>query len=47
MIGFWTKKNGIVKELNSTKKVNFGDVIWTGELTSVSKGWVFQKMGRS
>ncbi|KAM7480975.1 hypothetical protein LguiB_005558 [Lonicera macranthoides] len=46
VIGFWTKKNGFVKELNSMKKVDVGDIIWPGESTSVPKGWVIPTNGK-
>ncbi|KAM7480973.1 hypothetical protein LguiB_005556 [Lonicera macranthoides] len=46
VIGFWTKKNGFVKELNSMKKVDAGDIIWPGESTSVPKGWVIPTNGK-
>ncbi|KAM7477589.1 hypothetical protein LguiA_025802 [Lonicera macranthoides] len=40
VIGFWTMKYGIVREMNSTEKISVGDIIWPGESTSVPKGWV-------
>ncbi|KAK4374103.1 hypothetical protein RND71_004780 [Anisodus tanguticus] len=44
-IGFWTRKNGLVKKLNSRSrysisKENFGSIIWPGDTNSVPKGWV-------
>ena len=46
VIGFWTPKHGIVRELNSTEKVGAGDIIWPGESTSVPKGWVIPTNGK-
>ncbi|XP_033516810.2 glutamate receptor 2.1-like [Nicotiana tomentosiformis] len=53
-IGFWTRENGIVKELNlrntnnvySISKANFGSIIWPGDTTSVPKGWVIPTNGK-
>ncbi|KAM7477594.1 hypothetical protein LguiA_025807 [Lonicera macranthoides] len=46
VIGFWTAKHGIVRELNSKEKVGIGDIIWPGEATSVPKGWVIPTNGK-
>ncbi|KAL2236873.1 glutamate receptor 2.3-like [Sesamum indicum] len=47
VIGYWTKQNGIVKELNvmnantySTSRSNFAPIIWPGDTTTPPKGWV-------
>ncbi|XP_009773887.1 glutamate receptor 2.7-like isoform X2 [Nicotiana sylvestris] len=53
-IGFWTRENGIIKDLSlrSTKnghsisKTNFGTIIWPGDTTSVPKGWVIPTNGK-
>ncbi|KAM7477579.1 hypothetical protein LguiA_025792 [Lonicera macranthoides] len=45
MIGFWTTKHGIVKELNSTEKISVRDIIWPGDSTVVPKGWVIPTNG--
>lgn len=46
VIGFWTTKHGIVRELNSMEKVGVGDIIWPGESSSVPKGWVIPTNGK-
>ncbi|KAM7480990.1 hypothetical protein LguiB_005573 [Lonicera macranthoides] len=46
VIGFWTTRNGIVRELNSKEKVGIRDIIWPGEATSVPKGWVIPTNGK-
>ncbi|KAL3818422.1 hypothetical protein ACJIZ3_004327 [Penstemon smallii] len=54
-IGYWTKENGIVKDLNftsanaksySTSKSVFGTIIWPGDRTSPAKGWVIPTNGK-
>ncbi|KAK6158686.1 hypothetical protein DH2020_006000 [Rehmannia glutinosa] len=47
VVGYWTKENGIVRELNfantntySTSKSNIGSIIWPGDKTSPPKGWM-------
>ncbi|OIT29132.1 PREDICTED: glutamate receptor 2.7-like [Nicotiana attenuata] len=53
-IGFWTRENGIVKELNlrntnnvySISKAIFGTIIWPGDTTSVPRGWVIPTNGK-
>ncbi|OIT29130.1 glutamate receptor 2.7 [Nicotiana attenuata] len=53
-IGFWTRENGITKELNlrsinnvySISKANFSTIIWPGDTTSVPKGWVIPTNGK-
>ncbi|KAL3818424.1 hypothetical protein ACJIZ3_004329 [Penstemon smallii] len=56
-VGYWTKENGIVKELNFTNantntntysalKSNLGSIIWPGDRTSPPKGWVIPTNGR-
>ncbi|KAF8034730.1 hypothetical protein BT93_C0902 [Corymbia citriodora subsp. variegata] len=53
-IGFWTLKNGLLRDLNpfkatkySTSKSNFRTIIWPGDSTSVPKGWEFPTNGKS
>ncbi|KAK3437317.1 hypothetical protein EUGRSUZ_C01857 [Eucalyptus grandis] len=53
-IGFWTLKNGLLRDLNpfdksmySTSKSNLGTIIWPGDSTSVPKGWEFPTTGKS
>ena len=54
MIGYWTMKNGIVRELNatttkavySTSKANLGSIIWPGDTMSPPKGWVIPTNGK-
>ncbi|KAM7480986.1 hypothetical protein LguiB_005569 [Lonicera macranthoides] len=46
VIGFWTMKHGIVRELNSTKKISVRDIIWPGDSTGVPKGWVIPTNGK-
>ncbi|CAK9163541.1 unnamed protein product, partial [Ilex paraguariensis] len=52
-IGFWTPKNGIIRELNFTNsntdfrsKSNLGSIIWPGDTTSPPKGWVIPTNGK-
>ncbi|XP_073158633.1 glutamate receptor 2.2-like [Henckelia pumila] len=55
VVGYWTKKYGIVRELNftdagtktySTSKSNLGSVIWPGDKMYPSKGWVIPTSGK-
>ncbi|KAL3844312.1 hypothetical protein ACJIZ3_001715 [Penstemon smallii] len=55
VIGYWTKENGIVKELNVTdsetntyfnSKTSLGSIIWPGDKTSPPKGWVNPTNGK-
>ncbi|KAF8019805.1 hypothetical protein BT93_G0484 [Corymbia citriodora subsp. variegata] len=53
-IGFWTLKNGLLRDLNpfhtnkySTSKSNFGTIIWPGDSTSIPKGWELPTNGKS
>ncbi|KAF8034550.1 hypothetical protein BT93_C0767 [Corymbia citriodora subsp. variegata] len=53
-IGFWTLKNGLLRDLNpfhtskySTSKSNFGTIIWPGDSTSVPKEWELPTNGKS
>lgn len=55
VVGYWTKDNGIVRELNftksttnkySTSKSNIGSIIWPGDKTSPPKGWVIPTSGK-
>ncbi|KAI7989910.1 Glutamate receptor 2.7 [Camellia lanceoleosa] len=50
-IGFWTTKNGIVRDLNvkstnSTSNANLGSIIWPGDTTSPPKGWMIPTNGK-
>ncbi|KAL3650958.1 hypothetical protein CASFOL_007361 [Castilleja foliolosa] len=54
-IGYWTKENGIVKELNftsprvntySTSKLNLGSIIWPEDPSTSPKGWVVPTNGK-
>ncbi|KAK6137144.1 hypothetical protein DH2020_029108 [Rehmannia glutinosa] len=49
-IGYWTKENGIVKELNftggSTSESKLGSIIWPGDPSSSPKGWVIPTNGK-
>ncbi|KAK4482075.1 hypothetical protein RD792_011573 [Penstemon davidsonii] len=54
-IGYWTKDNGLVKDLNftsaniksySTSKSVFGTIIWPGDRKSPAKGWVIPTNGK-
>ncbi|KAL7159593.1 hypothetical protein ABFS83_01G038200 [Erythranthe nasuta] len=54
-IGYWTKENGLVKELNfessntnkySTSRSNLGSIVWPGEKSSPPKGWVIPTNGK-
>ncbi|KAK6140933.1 hypothetical protein DH2020_025326 [Rehmannia glutinosa] len=54
-IGYWTKDNGIVRELNftsankktySTSKSNLGSIIWPGDVSSPPKGWEIPTNGK-
>ncbi|KAL3818425.1 hypothetical protein ACJIZ3_004330 [Penstemon smallii] len=55
VVGYWTKENGIVKDLNftslttntySTKKSNFGTITWPGDKKNPAKGWVIPTKGK-
>ncbi|KAL8063645.1 hypothetical protein ABFX02_01G040300 [Erythranthe guttata] len=48
VIGYWTKENGIVKELNftSVSDDNLGSIIWPGDKSSPPKGWVVPTNGK-
>lgn len=55
VVGYWMKKYGIIRELNftdadtktySTSKSNLGSVIWPGDKTYPSKGWVIPTSGK-
>ncbi|KAL8063634.1 hypothetical protein ABFX02_01G039600 [Erythranthe guttata] len=55
VVGYWTKENGIVRDLNftnantsnySTSKSNIGSIIWPGDKTSPPKGWVVPTNGK-
>ncbi|KAK6137137.1 hypothetical protein DH2020_029121 [Rehmannia glutinosa] len=53
VVGYWTKENGIVRELNfantntySTSKSNIGSIIWPGDKTSPPKGWMIPTNGK-
>ncbi|KAL6556550.1 hypothetical protein OROGR_005838 [Orobanche gracilis] len=55
VIGYWTKENGIVKELNftvpkkstySTSKFNLGSIIWPDDPSTPPKGWVIPTNGK-
>ncbi|KAM7481016.1 hypothetical protein LguiB_005599 [Lonicera macranthoides] len=46
VIGFWTMKHGITRELNSTEKLSVRDIIWPGESKSDPKGWVIPTNGK-
>ncbi|KAL8521715.1 hypothetical protein ACS0TY_012019 [Phlomoides rotata] len=55
-IGYWTKENGIVKDLNftgantatySTSKSNLGLIIWPGDVSTSPKGWVIPTNGKT
>ncbi|KAL8063637.1 hypothetical protein ABFX02_01G039700 [Erythranthe guttata] len=54
-IGYWTKENGLVKELNfessntnkySTSRSNLGSIVWPGDKSSPPKGWVIPTNGK-
>ncbi|XP_047325752.1 glutamate receptor 2.2-like [Impatiens glandulifera] len=50
-IGFWTLRDGIVRELNAEKKEtvprdNLGSIIWPGDRVVAPKGWVIPTNGR-
>ncbi|XP_043710262.1 glutamate receptor 2.7-like [Telopea speciosissima] len=52
-IGFWTPRNGILRELNavdtkiySSLNSNLGDIVWPGNSTTVPKGWVIPTNGK-
>ncbi|CAN6539557.1 unnamed protein product [Malus baccata var. baccata] len=52
LIGFWTPKNGLARNLNlrSTSKysisnANLGSIIWPGDTTSAPKGWQIPTLG--
>ncbi|PIN03074.1 Glutamate-gated kainate-type ion channel receptor subunit GluR5 [Handroanthus impetiginosus] len=54
VVGYWTKENGIIRELNfhanrsthSTSKSNIGSIIWPGDKISPPKGWVVSTKGK-
>ncbi|XP_057799198.1 glutamate receptor 2.7-like [Salvia miltiorrhiza] len=55
VVGYWTKDNGIVRELNfaksttnaySTSKSNIGPIIWPGDGAVAPKGWVLPTNGK-
>ncbi|KAM7480974.1 hypothetical protein LguiB_005557 [Lonicera macranthoides] len=46
VIGFWTMKHGIVRQLNSMEKISVRDIIWPGDSTGVPKGWVIPTYGK-
>lgn len=54
VIGYWTKENGIMQELNfknenitySTSRTNFRTIIWPGDRTTPPKGWVITTNGK-
>ncbi|KAL0323999.1 UNVERIFIED_CONTAM: Glutamate receptor 2.7 [Sesamum calycinum] len=53
VIGYWTKENGISKELNirnanaaMKSRSNFASIIWPGDKTSPPKGWVIPTNGK-
>ncbi|XP_043710268.1 glutamate receptor 2.7-like [Telopea speciosissima] len=52
-IGFWTPRNGILRELNaadtkfySSLNFNLGAVVWPGNSTTMPKGWVIPTNGK-
>ncbi|KAB2619562.1 glutamate receptor 2.7-like [Pyrus ussuriensis x Pyrus communis] len=53
VIGYWTPKNGIVRNIksnkrtsrHSTSKASLGPIIWPGDSTSVPRGWQISKNG--
>ncbi|KAK6161845.1 hypothetical protein DH2020_001686 [Rehmannia glutinosa] len=54
-IGYWTKENGIIRELNFTSankkqyftsKSNLGSIIWPGDASSPPKGWEIPTNGK-
>ncbi|XP_051136894.1 glutamate receptor 2.7-like isoform X2 [Andrographis paniculata] len=46
-IGYWTKENQIVKELNlSSQETEFGTIIWPGDTSHIPKGWVIPTNGK-
>ncbi|KAF8015220.1 hypothetical protein BT93_H0889 [Corymbia citriodora subsp. variegata] len=53
-IGFWTQKNGLLRDLNSfntsrysTSKSTLRSIIWPGDSTSFPKGWEIPTNGKS
>ncbi|CAA0814983.1 Glutamate receptor 2.7 [Striga hermonthica] len=55
VVGYWTRENGIVRELNltgsrintySASRSNLGSIIWPGDPPSPPKGWVIPTNGR-
>ncbi|KAG6409700.1 hypothetical protein SASPL_127742 [Salvia splendens] len=55
VVGYWTKGNGIVRELNfaksttntySTSKSNIGFIMWPGDRKNPPKGWVTPTNGK-
>nr|DAD27619.1 TPA_asm: hypothetical protein HUJ06_029087 [Nelumbo nucifera] len=52
-VGFWTPRNGILREMNvtstqvySTSKGNLRTIIWPGDTTAIPKGWVIPTSGK-
>ncbi|KAK3437310.1 hypothetical protein EUGRSUZ_C01870 [Eucalyptus grandis] len=52
-IGFWTLENGLLRDLNSlntskysTSKSNLKTVMWSGNSTSIPKGWEIPMKGK-
>ncbi|XAR48882.1 hypothetical protein NMG60_11031854 [Bertholletia excelsa] len=54
-IGFWTPKNGLVRELldennianNFPSRSNLKDIIWPGDTSNVPRGWVVPTKGKA
>ncbi|TQD85476.1 hypothetical protein C1H46_028943 [Malus baccata] len=52
-IGYWTTKNGLVRNIKSNRntsrhsnsKANLGPIIWPGDTTSVPRGWQISTNG--
>lgn len=45
VVGFWTKKMGIVRQLNNSKS-NLGSITWPGDKPFPPKGWVIPTSGK-
>ncbi|KAL4653335.1 hypothetical protein ACB092_01G295300 [Castanea dentata] len=52
-VAFWTPKNGLIRELNSTNistystsRRNLGPIIWPGDSSSIPKGWEIPTNGK-
>ncbi|XP_050126579.1 glutamate receptor 2.8-like [Malus sylvestris] len=52
LIGFWTPKNGLARNLNlrnkskySISNTSLGSIIWPGDTTSAPKGWQIPTLG--